>query len=327
MKNCLIIGAGMAGLLAAQTLQAQGIAVTLLDKGHTVGGRMATRRIGRGRADHGAQFFTVRSVTFRQWVDQWLAAGVVQEWSRGFPPHNSADGHPRYRGVDGMTAVAQHLAHGLDIRLNCHVNQVAHHAGEWIATTVDGHTFTAEALIMTAPVPQSLALLDVGKVTLSPQARAELEVIVYNPCFAALVTLNGPSNLPTPGGVQVNGEPISWIGDNQMKGISAEPLVTIHASAVFTMAHFDDEPAAVAQLLIDAAYEQGWFDKALVREVQIKRWKFAQPTVLHPERSLLIEQPGPLAFAGDAFQEAKVEGAALSGLAVAEKLLQRAMGS
>ena len=81
MKNCLIIGAGMAGLLAGTFLQENGIDVTVLDKGRGVGGRMATRRLGEGRADHGAQFFTVRSEVFASWVDDWLTAGVVLEWT------------------------------------------------------------------------------------------------------------------------------------------------------------------------------------------------------------------------------------------------------
>ena len=42
----IVIGAGIAGLLAARQLAEAGRDVTVLDKGRGVGGRLATRRIG-----------------------------------------------------------------------------------------------------------------------------------------------------------------------------------------------------------------------------------------------------------------------------------------
>lgn len=60
--DVLIVGVGICGLVAATSLTAGGLRVVLLDKGRSVGGRLGTRRVGPGRADHGAQFFTARSV-------------------------------------------------------------------------------------------------------------------------------------------------------------------------------------------------------------------------------------------------------------------------
>ena len=62
--SCVVVGAGISGLLAAQELTAAGWRVVVLDKGRGVGGRMATRRVGDGTFDHGAQFFTVRGERF-----------------------------------------------------------------------------------------------------------------------------------------------------------------------------------------------------------------------------------------------------------------------
>ena len=52
-------------------------------------------------------------------------------------------------------------------------------------------------------------------------------------------------------------------------------------------------------------------------EVQIQRWRYAKPSVAHPEPCLLAAHLPTLVFAGDAFGGAKVEGAALSGVAAA----------
>ena len=72
--TCIVIGAGIAGLLAARTLQEHGLRVTVLDKGRGVGGRMATRRIGSAVFDHGAQFFTARDPQFDTLISVWRRA-------------------------------------------------------------------------------------------------------------------------------------------------------------------------------------------------------------------------------------------------------------
>ena len=115
MIDVLVIGAGISGLLCASELQRAGVSVRVLDKGRGVGGRMATRRMGGGRLDHGAQFFTVREPSFQSYVDEWLDAGVIQEWFRHAPSDSNAAGYPRYCGRSGMTDVAKYLCESLEV--------------------------------------------------------------------------------------------------------------------------------------------------------------------------------------------------------------------
>ena len=55
--DVLVVGAGMAGLIAARELLRAGLSVLVLDKGRGVGGRLASRRIEGATFDHGAQAF------------------------------------------------------------------------------------------------------------------------------------------------------------------------------------------------------------------------------------------------------------------------------
>jgi len=54
MQSCIVVGAGLSGLVAAQTLSDAGVRVTVLEREHKVGGRMRTDRVRDGVFDHGA---------------------------------------------------------------------------------------------------------------------------------------------------------------------------------------------------------------------------------------------------------------------------------
>ena len=196
--DALIVGAGMAGLMAANALRRAGRDVVLVDKGRSVGGRLATRRVGLGRADHGAQFFTVRTPVFRAWVDRWLADGLVYEWSRGWSDGSLAtsapDGHARYAVRGGMNSLAKRLAEGLNVRLNVRLTSVSLAGGRWQAEDETGALYQCRTLILTAPVPQSLALLDAGGVRLGSDDRTALNRIAYAPCLAGIFWLDGAEN-------------------------------------------------------------------------------------------------------------------------------------
>ena len=114
--DVLIVGAGMAGLTAATKVQQNGHKVIVFDKGHGVGGRVASRRIGRATFDHGAQFMTARDPRFAATIDEWRRIGVVEEWYRN--PAQGTEGHSRWRGKPTMNAVAKHLACGLNVLLD-----------------------------------------------------------------------------------------------------------------------------------------------------------------------------------------------------------------
>ena len=163
--DVLVIGAGMAGLTAAAELQRAGCRVLVLDKGRGVGGRLASRRIGGATFDHGAQFITARTSRFAALVEDGRRAGAVEEWHRG--ARGQPDGHVRWRGHPAMTSVAKHLARGIEIVLETRVVALRASRHRWSAETGTGDVCSAGAVVLTPPVPQSLAILKAARSTFS----------------------------------------------------------------------------------------------------------------------------------------------------------------
>lgn len=312
--HVVVVGAGLAGLVAARTLHAEGHRVTVLDKGRSPGGRLATRRIGAATLDHGAQFFTVRDDRFGSMVAAWAADGLVAEWCRGFTP--AGDGYPRFAVPAGMNALAKHLAAGLDVRCRQLVFAVRDRPGGWDVGLDDGTAIAADAVVVTTPVPQSQAVL----ISAGVELPAGLRTLDYDRTLALLVVLDGPTAVPAPGGVQSPDALWSFVGDNQAKGVSAVPALTLHAAPDWSGEHWDDDPAATLATLVAAA--QPWFGGSAVVEAQLKRWRFATPrTTWHQPCYVADDTDAPVVLAGDAFAGPRVEGAALSGLAAARALI------
>ncbi|HAV14181.1 MAG TPA: NAD/FAD-dependent oxidoreductase [Opitutae bacterium] len=314
----LVIGAGISGLLCASELSRAGREVVVLDKGRGLGGRMATRRMAGARIDHGAQFFTVRDARFQKYVDEWLDAGIIREWFSHSAEDSSSEGHPRYCGVTGMTDVAKYLAADLKVHRSERVVALARDIDLWVAKTDSGKVFTAKHLVMTAPLPQSLLLLDSTGLDYAADQLSELRSVTYEKGLAALVLLDGPSGLDEPGGLKVDEGPLTWIADNSMKGISPDvSALTLHANAEFAETHWDSPDGVRGQLMIDAARN---YIRSNVLEFSCHRWGFTLP--VNPlQQSFFSNHHLKLMLAGDAFGGPRIEGSALSGLAAAARLL------
>ena len=319
-----MVGAGMAGLTAAHRLS--GVTeVVILDKGRGVGGRLATRRIGDATIDHGAQFITTHTSEFAELVERLVGEHVVAPWFRGrVGPDgvSDSDGHTRFRGSVSMNAIAKSLAIGLDVRTASQVAALRQNGESCEVALVDGSELVADAVIATSPVPQTIALLQNGEVTLAAKDEAALEAIEYDPCLAFMAVLDGPSGLAEPGAINPVDGPIDWVADNYLKGISAVPAVTIHATPEFSRAQWDASDEVITEALLDAAQLES---SVISGSIQIQRWRYARPSVEHPERFLQLSGVPPFVCAGDAFGGAKVEGAALSGAAAAEAI-ENALG-
>ena len=313
-RRVIVVGAGLSGLTATRELSSRGVDVIVFDKGRGLGGRMATRRIdtpaGTAVFDHGAQFFTARSDAFREMVAQWVHDDVVYEWCRGF---GDTDGHPRYAARGGMAALTKHLARGLDVRTSTLVFGVTQADHGWIVTLDDGSTHAADGVILTCPIPQSYSLI----ANTSIELPSDLLMTDYERTLGVLAVLDRASAVPEPGGLQNPDGVFSWVGDNQRKGVSSIPALTLHANPTWSLEHWDDSHDDAHAVLLAAARD--YIGDAQVIDSQFKRWRFATPMKVWPDAHW-SDESGTVVLAGDAFAGPKVEGAVTSGLSAAHAL-------
>ncbi len=312
MKNTtVIIGAGISGLLLARELKSRGATVQVLEKSRGVGGRMSTKRVGDAVFDQGAQFFNVRDEYFEAMVESWARCGAMARW----PDEDSN----RWVARPSMTGLAKALAKCLSVRLRHKVQSVKRHdCGCWEIDVEGEGLLRAERLVLTSPVPQSLALLDAGNVTLPQGVRANLDRCDYHPCLALMLVLDRPSAVPA-AGVESSEGPIRWVVDNVRKGINqgAAASITVHLSREFSATHYGDSESELFEAVLPAL--RPLLGDAIVVQRALHRWRFSEPRTLYPQKCLWLPDRR-LGFCGDAFGGPRVEGAAVSGLALAREI-------
>lgn len=323
-SDCIVIGGGITGLIIATLLQQRGIKITILDQAQDIGGRLATCRLSldqgnsfkEGVFDYGIQSFSITSPQFQVWVDDWFEQKLIKEWGQDFP---GAEGQSYYCGVQGINGIAQYLAQNLDVHTNAEVTEFNYHQ-KWSVNTKEAGQYQGDMLVMTTPIPQSLALLDASLIVLPLEDRFSLEQIEYDRCIAVLVLLEQPSKIPSPGGIALEDDALVWLTDNYHKGISPDGYgVTLLANPQFSDDYWDSDDAEIAYKLITAAAD--YLDSTVIK-YQVHRWRYSSPRTFVDESCLGLREL-PLVMAGDAFVAPTVEGAVLSAIAASELISER----
>ena len=328
-RDVLVIGAGIAGLAAARALHRQGADVAVREKSRGSSGRAASRTIQGTRVDHGAQFVTAREPRFRAEVEAWLEDGTLRHWTTGIPTWTRAGGwreaageaHPRYACPSGMNALGKALAAGLDVTLEVMIAEVRADAGGWLAETSSGRSWHARHLILSPPLPQTLALM--RTVDLPSALMTRLATVDYAPCHAVVAGFEGVRP-PVWAAVRLPEEPeLALIAhDASKRDASAAPVtLVLHGTPAFTRRTFEwSAEEVIAALLAAATPLLPW--ATAPAWTHHHRWRYARP-----DRTLdgeALEVCDGLTVCGDAFGGGRVEGAYLSGLAAAQRVTNAA---
>ncbi|PSB68094.1 hypothetical protein C7B61_02725, partial [filamentous cyanobacterium CCP1] len=121
-SDVVVVGAGIAGLICAQRLRQMGHRVIVVEKSRGLGGRLATRRLSSGHADHGVRCLEVQGALTQGLIDRLCKCQILQPWvdrihtfDRSGILHLDDSPQPRFTSATGITSVAKFLGTGLEI--------------------------------------------------------------------------------------------------------------------------------------------------------------------------------------------------------------------
>ncbi len=352
-----VIGGGISGLVAARTLADAGWRVSVFDKGRGPGGRAAQRRetLADGTElhfDHGAQYFTARDERFVRVVESWVEDGVVAPWDcslvsieRG--PEGERQvvpkvcGPVRYVGVPGMNEIVKHLAETLPdnatVRFATRVGalrrignasgQAGQWGGHWRLSGEDGANLGEfDAVIVAVPAPQAAELL-----TDVPDVRARCARVDMRPNWAVMLAFDAPLDAGFDGAF-INRQSeafdgmLTWVArDSSKPGRPAGASWVAHADHRWSARNLELDKDQVPHKLLDAFFDAVGVERREPIFAKAHRWRFALPAAPLAE-GCVFDAELAIGACGDWAHGARVEGAYLSGAAVAGRLLGQTVG-
>lgn len=307
MEKVIIIGSGISGLIFARELNKVGINPLIIDKGFTLGGRIASRPFNGDFFDHGAQYFTSKSDYFENLVQELLDNNIIKIL-------DEENGKKKYIGINGMNNITQYLSKKFNIRQSECVNKISFDNDKWILETDKNNKFETANLILSAPVPQSILLSESGNFKIPLDLKNELEKVKYSRCIALIgkfknsLLISKFDNHKSYKKID-NDNVISWVSDNNKKGITdKENSFTIHLTPDYSEENWDNINKEYL-----TRYIEEYFDNE-IEYLEIKKWKFAQTLINYPKTYEVISNNPMMIFIGDGFGKPRIESAVISSL-------------
>lgn len=315
-----VVGAGLAGLVAAQRLAEAGCEVSVYEKSRGPGGRCATRRSDVGPFHHGVAGFGAGSAAFRAALAEWQARG----WA-------AAGAHGRWAGLPTMNALARQLAEGLALHTEHTVQPPTRDAsGRWQLATAEHGPLpsTHDVLLLAVPAEQARPLC-----RQSALLQAALAGVHGQPCWTLMLGWppeTPPGALPGPpaDAATLTAGMLSEVVDVSGLPGPAWRRWVLHATPAWSAAHLELSPEAATDAMLQALPALGV--RTAPTHAVAHRWRYAQ--VAAPaaaacgwDAALRLGSCGDAWGGGDgASLPEGVERAWLSGQALAQAVLASA---
>ena len=317
--DVVVVGAGVCGLTIARNLQEQGRAVLLLDKGSRPGGRLGGRPLGGTLLNPSVD--TVRS------HDDEVTREITRRTGARFAP--VFEGHADWIFDEPVGDIATRWAVGTTLMRTFVTHLAVKDSGLiHVVPHASGAPFVGRAVVLTAPVPQSVQILRSTGLAVAPG----LLDVVYDKRAVLLCVVDGVVD-----GVGVGG----GVGEDHLGNRPASDGVI----ETVRVRHRDDARRVWLEVFAsplwseatwdaDATFSQAALLAELIRlrpglrvvDSELKRWRYANAVgaVSDATFSRSEDQPG-IFVAGDGFGQLQghpsgVARAVRSGLDVARAL-------
>ena len=329
----VVIGSGISGISAANTLIKNNKQVLILDKARNSGGRLSTRIHPTFSFDHGAQFFTTKDLEFSQIVHKAIQTqeiAILEHPEKGTV----------YAGNPVFRPFISKLTGSLEIMQNASVTHIEKPQDKpeerWCISIADNQPIFAKNIILTMPAPQTNALL--------PEYLTELKhtslQALYDPCIAILAGVEVPLSssifldnselLDKP--ILIEKGNIGWSiakWSHSVENNTAYLSVIIHANPEFSSQHIEEDVSTFpdslweewkSHLKTDARFDVSALPKH-ISYLKGHKWRYARVTKTADEECERTNQKYSIALAGDWLEGPRIESAWISGRNAAISLL------
>ena len=158
MRNFCVIGSGISGATIANLLSKKH-SVDLYDKARGLGGRSSFKRLDEKRGfDHGAQYFSPKSVEFKKFTKMLIEKKILKLWggNHKFLSDKKKENkkHIKIIGTKGNSDISKYLLKDIKCNFQSELKKISFSNKKWNLTFSDGMIKTYENLILTCPFPQ-----------------------------------------------------------------------------------------------------------------------------------------------------------------------------
>jgi renalase len=322
MVKVAIVGAGFAGLSLANMLKGRA-EVVLFEKSRGYGGRIATRYADKFSFDHGAQFFSVRTESFKNFLKPLIDDGAVTQWHANFAEidhsgiiRNTKWGgdYPHYVGYPAMNAMGKYLANDLNIKLNTKVAKIEKKS-QWVLYD-DENNFLGEFdwVIVTAPAAQTYDLIPDCFVNKNLIADVQM-----SSCFSLMLGFNEVLDLDFDAALVKNYD-ISWISVNSSKpGRNDNCSLLVHSTNKWASEHIDDDRQYVKDYLTNITSDVISKDLSHADHIGLQAWRYAN--IKKHSVQFDIDTTNKLAVCGDWCIKGRIESAYTSARKVYSQIV------
>ena len=286
---------------------------------------MSTRRADGFLFNHGAQFITARSDSFRTVCDAAERAGQLARW-----PLNGRK--QALSGTPSMRGLAEFMGQGVRIEQQREVESISRLSDGLVRLNLTcGQHLTCDHLLVTCPAPQTARLLAAA----APDLAAAAHRAVYAPCWTVMAGFTEPLDLAAVPVQQPEGC-LGWATyEAGRPGADGQAALTLQATADYSQDHLEDPPDKISTALMDAFADAKGVSLPAPAYLAAHRWRYAKvETPCTPDDPFSCETADKvIAVAGDwhpisAVSDrpatgARAEDAYLSGERAARYLLDR----
>lgn len=322
-KNIAIIGAGISGLVLANKLK--NIAnVKIFEKARGVGGRMASRYKDDFIFDFGAQFFTIRTQEFRDFLQPFIDQKIVENWSANFVEIDGNkiafqrpwdDNNQHFVSSPKMNSLAKKLALDLDISLQTKINKICKEQNYLlIYDDKDELLGKFDYVLITTPVEQALALIPENFRFFN-----ELKSKEMIGCFAVMLGLKVKPDIAWDCAYVKNSK-LSWIAfENSKPSRNPSCSLTFLSRNLWAKNNLERDLNDIKNELIE---EFEYATNAKLGEIihnDIARWRYAN---IGKQNSLqsYFDKESLIGLSGDWCIQGRVESAYLSAISLFKEI-------